>query len=90
LALGVIPEWKRMLKIDLVPESNGRAHRAKLEGKFPVSAFERSRWRGGRFACYAPDVMLQRRAFNFDFSFPLIFLSQAKSIDCRRKKIQFP
>jgi hypothetical protein len=58
--------------------------------QFPVSPFERSRWRDGRFACYAPYVMLQGRAFNCDFRFPLIFLSQAKSIGCKRKKIQFP
>ena len=55
-----------------------------------TSALERSRWRGGRFACYAPHVMLQRKTFNFDSRFSLIFLSQAKSIDCKRKKIQFP
>ena len=29
-------------------------------------------------------------AFNCDFRFSLIFLSQAKSIGCKRKKIQFP
>jgi len=57
---------------------------------FPDSSFERSRWRGGRFACYAPHVMLQGRAFNCDFRFSLIFLSHAKSIGCKRKRIQFP
>jgi hypothetical protein len=55
-----------------------------------TSAFERSRWRDGRFACNAPHVMLQGRAFNCDFRFSLIFLSQAKSMGCKRKKIQFP
>jgi hypothetical protein len=55
-----------------------------------TSAFERSRWRGGRFACYAPHVMPQGRAFNFDFRFSLIFVSPAKSISCKRKRIQFP
>jgi hypothetical protein len=55
-----------------------------------VCAFERSRWRGGRFACYALQVMPQGRAFNCDFRFPLIFLSPAKSIGCKRKRIQFP
>src|SRR5208282_3796733 len=54
------------------------------------SAYERSRWRGGRCACYAPPVMPQGSAFNFDFRFPLIFLSHAQSIGCKRKKIQFP
>lgn len=57
---------------------------------YTVCAFERSRWRDGRFACYAPHVMLQGRASNCDFRVPVIFLSQAKSIGCRRKKIQFP
>src|SRR5258706_7382209 len=28
----------------------------------PVTALERSRWRGGSFACYAPHVMPQRSA----------------------------
>jgi len=60
------------------------------EGTFPVTAFERSRWRGGRFACYAPHVVPQCGAFNCDFRFSLIFLSQAKSMGCKRKKIQFP
>ncbi len=70
----------------------------KCEMEFPyqksttctISAFERSRWRGGRFACYAPQVMPQGRAFNCDFRFSLIFLSPAKSIGCKRKRIQFP
>src|SRR5271154_6570228 len=54
------------------------------------SRLERSRWRGGRFACYAPHVMPQRSAFNSGFRFSLYFLSRAKSIDYRGKKIQFP
>jgi hypothetical protein len=62
----------------------------KVMGKRVNSPFERSRWRDGRFACYAPHVMPQGRAFNGDFRFSLIFLSQAKSIGCKRKKIQFP
>src|SRR5437773_8894429 len=55
-----------------------------------VHRFERSRWRDGRFACYAPYVMAQGRAFNCDFRFSLIFLSQAKSIGCKRKKDSIP
>ena len=55
-----------------------------------ISAFERSRWRDGRFACYAPRVMPQDRAFDSDFRFYLFFLSQAKSTVCKRKRIQFP
>jgi len=56
----------------------------------PVTGFELSRWRGGRFACYAPQVMPQGGAFDCDFRFSPIFVSRAKSTDCRRKKIQFP
>jgi len=41
----------------------------------PRTPFEPSRWRGGRFACYAPHVMQQGNAYNCDFRFPLIFLS---------------
>ena len=59
-------------------------------GTFPVSSPERSRCRGRRFACDAPHVMPQGRAVNCDFRFSPIFLSHAKSIGCRRKKIQFP
>jgi len=66
------------------------AYRTCSQGTSPITALERSRWRDGRFACYAPYVMLQGRAFNCDFRFSLIFLSQAQSIGCKRKKIQFP
>jgi hypothetical protein len=45
-----------------------------------VTALGRSRWRGGRFACYAPHVMPQGRAFNCDFRFSLVLTTQAKSI----------
>jgi hypothetical protein len=31
---------------------------------FLQADFERSRWRGGRFACYAPHVMPQRNGSN--------------------------
>src|ERR1700730_38393 len=30
----------------------------------PIRPFERSRWRGGRYACYTPQVMPQRKASN--------------------------
>jgi len=53
-------------------------------------SFERSRWRGRRFACYAQHVMPPGGAFNCDFRFCPILVSRAKSIYCRRKKIQFP
>jgi hypothetical protein len=51
---------------------------------------QRSRWRGGRFACYAQQAMPHCGAFNCDFCLSPILLSRAKSSDCRRKKIQFP
>jgi len=34
-----------------------------------ITSFELSRWRGGRFACYAPAVMAKGRTFNCDFRF---------------------
>src|SRR5438309_1085919 len=74
----------------LAPSFETASRHIKYYFTFPVCALERSRWRDGRFACYAPYVMLQGRAFNCDFRFPLIFLSQAKSIGCKRKKIQSP
>src|SRR5438445_10650613 len=80
-----------------VASAAGRLRSSRLSGNWlpahshlPKMPFARSRWRGGRFACYAPDVMPQRGAFNCDFRFSLIFLSHAKSIGCRRQKIQFP
>src|SRR2546425_634388 len=74
----------------LAPSFETASRHIKYYFTFPVCALERSRWRDGRFACYAPYVMLQGRAFNCDFRFSLIFISQAKSIGCKRKKIQFP
>jgi hypothetical protein len=56
----------------------------------PGTPFERSRWRGRRFACYAQHVMPQGGAFNCDLRSALIFVSPAKSLDCKRKKIEFP
>ena len=35
-----------------------------LPTPFTVTVFERSRWRGGRFACYAPHVMPQHKVSN--------------------------
>ena len=53
-----------------------------------TSRLERSRWRGGRFACCA-HLSCRRSGFNRGFRFSLIFVSHAKSIDYR-KKIQIP
>jgi len=36
-----------------------------MVGQFPITRLELSRWRGGRFACYAPHVMPQRSASNW-------------------------
>ena len=67
-----------------------KAQDKETDPQFPVSAFERSRWRGGRFACYALQVMPQRSASNSKFRFSLFFLSPAKSLDYRGKRIQLP
>jgi len=53
------------------------------------SPFERSRWRGGRFACYAPHVMPQGRAFNCDFRFSSDFPKSCKINRLQTKRIQF-
>jgi hypothetical protein len=58
--------------------------------QFPITAFERSRRRGGRFARYARDIMLDYEVLNRNLRSPLTFLSNAKSIGCGRKKIQSP
>jgi hypothetical protein len=64
-------------------------HVAASDFKLPRTSFERSRWRGGLFACYAQHVMPQGGAFHRDSRFSLFFVSPAKSLDCRRKKIEF-
>jgi hypothetical protein len=48
------------------------AHAQSVVIQFPVIPFERSRWRGGRQACYTPRVMLQRGVMNDFICFPLI------------------
>jgi hypothetical protein len=58
-------------------------------GQFPVTPFELSRWRGGRFACYAPEVMPKGRTFNCDFRFSRFY--KLRKINMLRKKwIEFP
>src|SRR5580704_9656629 len=56
---------------------NGSCRVTRVDFQVPITRLERSRWRGGRFACYAPQVMLQGSAFSFDFCFSLIFLRLA-------------
>ena len=58
--------------------------------QLPIIAFERSRWRGRRFACYTPRVMPQGGFLNCFFHFRLIFVTAVNSVDYRRKSIQFP
>src|SRR6266404_399145 len=48
------------------------AHSRSVVIQFPVNPFERSRWRGGRLACYTPRVMPQRGVTNDFIRFPLI------------------
>jgi hypothetical protein len=59
-------------------------------GQFPITASERSRWRGGRFACYAPPVMPQRDAMTGPIRFRSILATAVNSIDYKRKSIQIP
>ena len=56
----------------------------------PITRFDRSRWRGGRYACSTPRVMLQRGALNDFIRFRLILATAVNSVDCRRKSIQIP
>jgi hypothetical protein len=56
----------------------------------PITALERSRWRGGRFACYAPHVMPQRNASNCGSrarSFSKYFKTNSLQMS---EKIEFP
>jgi len=48
------------------------AHAQSVVIQFPANPFERSRWRGGRQACYTPRVMLQSDVLNNFIRFPLI------------------
>jgi hypothetical protein len=62
----------------------------RIERTFPVTAFERSRWRGGRFACYAPHVMPQRNVSNCG-SRTCSFSKYRKTNGLRMgEKIEFP
>jgi len=60
------------------------------EFKLTSTAFERSRWRGGRFGCYAPHVMPQGRAFNCDFSLFSDFPKPCKINKLQTKKDSIP
>ncbi|MDX6712134.1 MAG: hypothetical protein QOH96_3150 [Blastocatellia bacterium] len=48
-----------MRRSDCVRQS---AKEGSAGGTCPITRLELSRWRGGRFACYAPHVMPQRSA----------------------------
>ena len=56
----------------------------------PITPFERSRWRGGRFACYTPRVMQQHGVLIDLIRFWLILATAVNSVDYRRKSIQIP
>jgi hypothetical protein len=62
----------------------------RLQSHFPRSAFERSRWRDGRYARYITQVMLQRGALNDFIGFHLILATAVSSVDYQRKSIQIP
>ena len=54
-----------------------------------ITLFELSRWRGGRFACYAPRVMPKGRTFDCDFRFS--HFSKLRKINMLQEKwIEFP
>jgi hypothetical protein len=60
------------------------------KSQFPITPFERSRWRGGRFACYTPRVMLQRGVLIQRFRFRLILATAFNSVNYSQKSIQIP
>jgi hypothetical protein len=51
--------------------------------QLPDAPFERSRWRGGRYACYTPRVMLQRGVLNEFIRFRLILATDVNSVGYR-------
>ena len=54
------------------------------------SAFERSRWRGRRFACYTPRVMPQRGVLVQRVRFRVILATAFNSVDYSQKSIEIP
>jgi hypothetical protein len=56
----------------------------------PVIPFERSRWRGRRYACYTPRVMPQRGFLFHCFRFRSILATPFNSIDYSQKSIEIP
>jgi hypothetical protein len=58
--------------------------------QLPIIPFERSLWRGGRYACYTPRVLLQRGVLNGFIRFRLILATAVNSVDYTRKSIQIP
>ena len=59
-------------------------------GHIPITPFERSRWRGGRYACYTLAVMPHQGVLYRDFRFCVILATTVKSVGYRRESIQFP
>jgi hypothetical protein len=57
------------------------------ESNLLKTPFERSRWRGGRYACDTPNIMGFRSVLN---RLSPILLIRLPSACCRRKSIQFP
>jgi len=56
----------------------------------PKTVFERSRWRGGRCACYTPRVMPQRGIMIPRFRFRVISAAALNSVDYSPKSIEIP
>jgi hypothetical protein len=61
-----------------------------LNDKLPVPRLELSRWRGGRFACYAPHVMSQRSASHCDPRTCSFSKYRKTNILQMSEKIEFP
>jgi hypothetical protein len=59
-------------------------------GLLPVCRRGLSRWRGGRYACYAPHLMPKARAFNCDFCLSPILSKPCKINRLRTKKDSIP
>ena len=62
----------------------------KADFHIPIIPFERSRWRGGRYACYTLRVMPQRGVLIQRFRFRLILATAFNSVNYSQKSIQIP
>jgi hypothetical protein len=61
-----------------------------LDSQLPITPFERSRWRGRRFACYTPRVMPQPGVLVQRFRFRVIFATAFNSVNYSHKSIEIP